>query len=300
MSSLYTATTRRVTLAGHLGRWILVVLGFGAAALLILVPLLGVYYYALRDGPKVYVDSLLQPDTLHSIWLTLLAAMIAVPLNTVFGLTAAWAISKFEFRGKKYLISIIELPLSISPIVIGVAYLFVFGMQGVLGPWLQEHNIRLIFNVSAIVIVTTMVTTPYVFRKVLPLMQSQGTSEEWAAYSLGAPGWKIFTRITLPRAKWALIYGVTLLFARCLGEFGSVAIISGAIRGQTNTMTLQIDLLFNDAVETAAFAVSSILTSIAVITMLVKSHVERREHELWLKSSKLSATQSPSGKIQTS
>ncbi len=207
----------------------------------------------------------------------MLAAAVAVPVNTVFGVAAAWAVAKFEFPGKRLLTSLIELPLSISPIVIGVAYLFVFGMQGLWGEWLMEHGVRLVFSVPAIVIVTTIVTSPLVFREVLPLMQSQGTEEEQAAISLGANGWQTFFRVTLPNLKWALIYGVSLCFARALGEFGSVAVVSGAVRGGTNTMTLQIQLLFDDRVQTGAFAVASILTSLALVTMALKTWVERRE-----------------------
>lgn len=266
----------RVPLAGHPGRLALVLAGVGASGLLISLPLAAVFYYALRDGLAAYWSHLVAPDTLHAIGLSLLAAGIALPVNTVFGLAAAWALAKFEFPGRRLLISLIELPLSISPIIIGVAYLFVFGMQGVLGPWLDDHGIRLAFNVGAIVAVTTIVTTPYVFREVLPLMLSQGISEEQAAVTLGAGGWQIFRRVTLPNIKWALFYGVALSFARSLGEFGSVSVVSGAVRGETNTMTLQIDLLYHDHVQTAAFAVASILTSFALVTLLFKTWAERR------------------------
>ncbi|OAM91109.1 sulfate ABC transporter permease subunit CysW [Termitidicoccus mucosus] len=269
--------SRRVSIRGHPRRIALVLAGGGAAALLILLPLAAVFYYALRDGWAAYIGSLADPVTRHAIGLTLLAAAIAVPVNTVFGLAAAWAVAKFEFRGRRLLISLIELPLSISPIVIGVAYLFVFGMQGLLGPWLAGHGIRLVFSIPAIVIVTTIVTTPFVFREVLPLMQSQGTHEEQTALTLGAGGWQTFLRVTLPNIKWALIYGVSLATARSLGEFGSVAIVSGAVRGETNTMTLQIQLLFDDRVQTGAFAVASILTVLALATLLLKTWVEHRE-----------------------
>jgi len=268
---------RRVAIRGHRGRTALVVLGAGAAFTLILLPLLAVFYYAFRDGLGAYVGYLNEPSTRHAIGLTLLAAAIAVPINTVFGITAGWALAKFEFTGRKLLISLIELPLSISPIIIGVAYLFVFGMQGLFGPWLMEHDLRLVFSVPAIVIVTTIVTMPYVFREVLPLMLSQGTQDEQAALTLGASGWKTFVRVTLPNIKWALFYGISLTLARCLGEFGSVAVVSGSVRGETNTMTLQIELLSHDHVLTGAFAVASILSSIAVVTMLVKAWIERRE-----------------------
>ncbi|MFA6287897.1 MAG: sulfate ABC transporter permease subunit CysW [Opitutaceae bacterium] len=268
--------SHRGSLRRHPGRLALVVLGGGGAALLILLPLGAVFYFALHEGWAVYARHLADPSTRHAIWLTLLAAAVAVPVNTVFGVTAAWAVAKFQFPGRRLLISLIELPLSIPPLVIGVAYLFVFGMQGLFGPWLMEHDIRLVFSVPAILIITTIVTTPFIFREVLPLMQSQGTQEEQAAITLGASGWKTFWHVTLPNIKWALFYGVSLCFARCLGEFGSVAVVSGAIRDETNTMTLQIELLSNDRVATGAFALASILSSIAVVTMLVKIWIERR------------------------
>lgn len=267
----------RVSLRGHPHRLALVVAGAGATGLLLLLPLAAVFFYAFRDGWRAYLGHLVTPDTVHAIGLSLLAAGVALPINTAFGLTAAWALAKFDFPGRRLVISLIELPLSISPIIIGVAYLFVFGMQGFLGPWLDDYGVRLAFNVASIVIVTTIVTSPYVFREVLPLMLSQGTQEEQAAVTLGAGGWAVFWRVTLPNVKWALVYGVCLSFARSLGEFGSVAVVSGAVRGETNTMTLQIDLLYHDRVQTAAFAVASILTSIALVTLVLKTWVERRE-----------------------
>lgn len=272
-----TTSGQRVPVRGHAGRITLVLLGGGLSALLLLLPLVAIFRMAFADGWDAYVGHLTEPSTRDAIGLTLLAAAIAVPINTVFGITAAWAITKHEFRGRKLLISLIELPLSISPIVIGVAYLFVFGMQGLFGPWLAEHGIRLVFTVPAIVIVTVIVTAPYVFRELLPVMMAQGTQDEQAAITLGASGWQTFWRVTLPSIKWALIYGVSMSFARCLGEFGTVAVVSGSIRGQTNTMTLQIELLMQDRVNTGAFAVSSTLTLLAVATLLVKVLVEWRE-----------------------
>lgn len=276
---------RQQPIAGHPVRIALVVLGVLGGGSLVAFPLGAILFYALRDGLPVYWSYLSEPTTRHAIWLTLFAAAVAVPVNTVFGVTAAWATAKFEFPGRKLLISLIELPLSISPIIFGVAFLFVFGMQGLLGPWLMEHGIRLVFNVPAIIIVTTLVTTPFVFREVLPLMLAQGTQEEQAAISLGAGGWKTFRKVTLPNIKWALIYGVSLSFARCLGEFGSVAVVSGSVRGETNTMSLQIELLFFDQVQTGAFAVASVLTSISVITLLFKAWIEHREKATWGRSS---------------
>lgn len=277
MNALPSSAAARRSLRGHPGRLALVWLGAGGAGLLILLPLVAVFGYALREGFGVYWRHLTTRDSLHAIGLTLLASSVAVPVATVFGLAAAWATGKFEFRGRRLVISLIELPLSISPIIFGVAYLFVFGMQGLLGPWLDEHGVNLAFNVAAIVIVTTMVVSPYVFREVLPLVLAQGAHEEHAAVTLGAGGWQVFRRVTLPNIRWALIYGVTLCFARSLGEFGSVAVVSGAVRGETNTLTLHIELLANDRVATGSFAVASILTSIAVVTLLVKTWAEGRE-----------------------
>ena len=267
----------RLAVRGHPRRLALVLLGAGAAGLLIALPLGAVFYYALRDGWQAYLGHLTAADTVHALGLSLLAAGVALPVNTAFGLAAAWAIAKFEFPARRFLISLIELPLSLSPIIIGVAYLFVFGMQGVLGPWLDEHGVHLAFNVASLVIVTTIVTSPYVFREVLPLMLSQGTQDEQTAIMLGASGWRTFWRVTLPNLKWAVLYGVSLSFARSLGEFGSVAVVSGAVRGETNTMTLQIDLLYHDRVQTAAFAVASVLSAIAVVTLCLKTGIERLE-----------------------
>lgn len=272
------ASPPRVPIAGHRGRLALVLLGVGSTGLLLALPLGAVFWYALREGFSVYVRHLATRESLHAIGLTLVAAAVAVPVSTTFGLTAAWAVGKFEFRGRRLLTSLIELPLSISPIIFGVAYLFVFGMQGVLGPWLDERGISLAFNVTAIVLVTTMVTAPYVFREVLPLVLAQGTAEEQAAAMLGASGWQTFLRVTLPNIRWALLYGVVLCFARSLGEFGAVAVVSGAVRGETNTLTLHIELLANDRAATGAFAVATILTSIAIVTLLVKTWAERHEH----------------------
>lgn len=271
------AQVPRSPLRGHPGRIALVIAGVGSAGLLILLPLASVFYYALRDGWSAYAGCLTSAETLHAVGITLLASVVALPVNTAFGLAAAWTLAKFDFPGRRLLISLIELPLSISPIILGVGYLFVFGMQGFLGPWLDDHGVRLAFNIGGIVIVTTMVTSPYVFRETLPLMLAQGTQDEQAAVSLGAGAWQTFLRVTLPNVKWALLYGASLSFARSLGEFGSVAVVSGAVRGETNTLTLQIDLLYHDRVQTAAFAVASVLTSFALVTLALKTWFERRE-----------------------
>ncbi len=271
------SVSSRRSIRGHPGRIALVIVGAGATCLLLLLPLLAVFAQALREGWGAYFAHLSAPESRHAVGLTLLAAGVAVPVGTVFGLAAAWAVGKFEFPGRRLLTSVIELPLSISPIIFGVAYLFVFGMQGLLGPWLDEHGVALAFNAASIVIVTTMVTLPYVFREVLPLALAQGTADEYAAITLGAGGWRTFLRVTLPNLRWALLYGITLCFARSLGEFGSVAVVSGAVRGETNTITLHIELLSNDRVATGAFAVASILTSIALATLVVKTWAEGRE-----------------------
>lgn len=264
---------------GSPGRTLLVAGGASLAAAFILLPLVAVFFYAFRDGWEAYRNHLEDPATRHSILLSVLAAAVAVVANTVFGLVAAWAIAKFRFRGRELLASAIELPLSISPIILGVAFLFVFGMQGFLGPWLDTKGIQLVFNLPAILIVTTIVTMPFVFKQILPLMQSQGTDSEEAASTLGAGGWTIFRDVTLPGIKWALIYGITLCLARALGEFGSVAVVSGSIRGKTNTIPLQIELLLNDRNQTGAFAVASILTTLALVSLLVKSRVEAIERK---------------------
>ncbi len=269
---------RRLPIRGHPARLALVLIGGGLPALLLLLPLGAVYYYAFRDGFGAYIGYLSTPSTRHAIWLSLLTIAVSVPINTVFGIVAAYAISKFEFFGKKLLISLIELPLSISPIVLGVAYVFVFGMQGLLGEWLlDKYDIRMVFNVAAVLIVTTIVTCPFVFREVLPLMQTQGTDDEVAALSLGAGGLTTFFRVTLPNIKWALLYGICLCLARGLGEFGSVIVVSGSIPNQTNTMTLQIELLSHDLVATGSFAVATVLTSFSLVTIAVKWWIEYRE-----------------------
>jgi sulfate ABC transporter permease protein CysT/sulfate ABC transporter permease protein CysW len=257
-----------------------VILIAGVSVVLVLFlcgPLASIFHYALRDGFQAFLGYLRDPSTLAALRLSLLAAFVAVVLNTIFGVAAAWATVRFDFPGRKFLVSLIELPLSLSPILLGVAYLFVFGMQGFAGPWLASHDIRLVFNTAAVVLVTTMVTSPFVFREILPVMQNQGSDDELAAASLGARGWRIFRSVTLPNIKWALLYGMCLCFTRSLGEFGSVAVVSGAIRGRTNTLTLQIDLLFHDLVQTGAFAVASILTLTAIATMTAKWLLELQE-----------------------
>jgi sulfate transport system permease protein len=283
MASLTNFHHNRLPLGTSVLRWLLVIGGSATIVLMIIMPFAAVFWYALRDGWESYWNYLTMKSTLHSIYLSLLTVAVAVPFNTVFGIAAAWLIARFEFWGKRQLITIIELPLSVSPIVIGLAYLFVFGRQGLLGPKLDEWDwwtIKMVFSVPAILIVTTIVTLPFVFREVLPLMQSQGSDDEVAAITLGASGWTVFRRVTLPNIKWALVYGVCLCMARAMGEYGSVAVVSGSVPNQTNTMPLQIELLSHDPVQTGSFAVATVLTATAALTIIVKTIVEFRENRM--------------------
>jgi sulfate transport system permease protein len=261
-------------------RWTLI--GVAAAFLLVflVVPLAAVFTEALRKGIDTYLVSLIEPDALAAIELTLLVAAIAVPANLVFGVAAAWAIAKFEFKGKSLLITLIDLPFAVSPVISGLIYVLMFGAQGWCGPWLQAHDIRLIFAVPGIVLATIFVTFPFVTRELIPLMQAQGSDEEEAARVLGASGWQMFWRVTLPNIKWGLLYGVILCNARAMGEFGAVSVVSGHVRGLTNTMPLHVEILYNEYNFAAAFAVASLLAFLALITLLLKSTVEwktRRE-----------------------
>ena len=242
----------------------------------IFIPLAVVFVEALRKGLAAYWDGLTQPDVLSAIKLTLIAAGISVPLNVVFGIAAAWAIGKFEFWGKSLLITFIDLPFSVSPVVSGLIYVLLFGLQGVLGPWLAEHDLQIIFAVPGIVLATIFVTFPFVARELIPLIQAQGQEEEEAALSLGASGWQTFWRVSLPNLKWGLIYGVILCNARAMGEFGAVSVVSGHIRGRTNTMPLHVEILYNEYQFAAAFAVASLLALLALATLVVKRIVEWR------------------------
>lgn len=244
--------------------------------LLLFLPLLLVFSYAFGAGLGAYLAAINEPDARAAIKLTLLAAVIAVPLNTAFGVAASWAITRFEFRGKNLLITLIDLPFAISPVIAGLIFVLLFGARGWLGPWLLEHDIRIIFAVPGIVLATMFVTFPFVARELIPLMQAQGSDEELSALTLGAGGWQIFRRVTLPNIKWGLLYGVILCNARAMGEFGAVSVVSGHIRGQTNTMPLHVEVLYNDYQFTAAFAVASLLAFLAVLTLVLKAVVERR------------------------
>ncbi len=242
----------------------------------IFLPLAVVFTGALKKGLGVYLSSLTNPDTLAAIQLTLLAAVIAVPLNLIFGIAASWVITKFDFRGKSFLLTLIDLPLSVSPVISGLIYVLLFGLQGVFGHWLLDHNIRIIFAVPGIVLATIFVTFPMVARELIPLMKAQGSEEEEAAMTLGASGFKTFWYVTLPNIKWGLLYGVILCNARAMGEFGAVSVVSGHIRGLTNTLPLQIEILYNEYNFTAAFAAASLLAFLALVTLVLKAIVEFR------------------------
>ena len=244
--------------------------------LFLFIPLISVFYEALKKGVDVYLAAITEPDAVDAIQLTLTAAAIAVPLNLVFGLAAAWAIAKFEFRGKNLLTTLIDLPFSVSPVVSGLIYVLIFGLQGWLGPWLAENDIKIIFAVPGIVLATIFVTVPFIARELIPLMQAQGTEEEEAAVVLGANGWQIFFRVTLPNVKWGLLYGTILCNARAMGEFGAVSVVSGHIRGSTNTLPLHVEILYNEYNFAAAFSVASLLALLALVTLALKTFVESK------------------------
>ncbi|HEU4458278.1 MAG TPA: sulfate ABC transporter permease subunit CysW [Methylibium sp.] len=244
--------------------------------LFLFVPLATVFYEALKKGWDVYAAAITEPDALSAIKLTLIAAAISVPLNLVFGVAAAWCIAKFDFRGKNLVLTLIDLPFSVSPVIAGLIYVLVFGLQGWLGPWLREHDLKIIFALPGIVLATVFITFPFVARELIPLMQAQGTEQEEAARVLGANGWQTFWRVTLPNVKWALLYGVILCNARAMGEFGAVSVVSGHIRGQTNTMPLHIEILYNEYQFAASFAVASLLAGLALVTLVLKLAVERQ------------------------
>jgi sulfate transport system permease protein len=261
--------------AGWLPR-LLIALGLGLTALFILVPILVIFAQALSKGVDTYVANILAPDTLHAILLTVVVAVAVVPVNILFGVAAAWAITKFEFPGKKLLLTMIEIPFSVSPIVAGVIYILLYGGQGLLGPLLDAYDIRIMFALPAIFLVTLFVTSPFVARELIPLMQAQGSEQEEAAVTLGASGWQTFLRVTLPNIRWALLYGTVLCAARAIGEFGAVSVVSGNVRGETNTLPLQVELLYHDYNAAGAFAAASTLALIALIALLVKALLERR------------------------
>ena len=257
-------------------RWALTLLALGFIGLFLALPLAIVFHDALEGGLKAALDAIKEPDAQDAIRLTLLTAAIAVPLNAAFGIAASWAIAKFDFWGKGLLVTFIDLPFSISPVVSGLIYVLIFGLQGWLGPWLRDHDIKIIFALPGIVLATIFVTFPFVARELIPLMTDQGRDEEEAAVSLGAGGWATFRRVTLPNIKWGLLYGVLLCNARAMGEFGAVSVVSGHIRGLTDTMPLHIEVLYNDYQYSAAFAVATLLVLLALVTLTLKSLLEWR------------------------
>jgi sulfate transport system permease protein len=268
--------TRGATKDPAFVRYGLTALALGYIALFLVLPLASVFTEALRAGFGKYLESIAEPDTWSAVKLTLMVAGIVVPLNTLFGVAAAWAIAKFEFKGKGFLITLIDLPFSVSPVISGLVYVLIFGLQGWLGPWLVDHDVRIIFALPGIVLATIFVTFPFVARELIPLMEEQGNAEEEAAVSLGASGLQTFFRITLPNIKWGLLYGVLLCNARAMGEFGAVSVVSGHIRGLTNTMPLQVEILYNEYSFVAAFAVASLLALLALLTLVARSILEWR------------------------
>lgn len=271
--------TPAATLEPKSVRGLLIGIALVFLTLFLFIPLVAVFYEGLKKGWEVYVDAIIEPDAWSAIKLTLITAAIAVPLNVVFGVAAAWTIAKFEFRGKNILLTLIDLPFSVSPVIAGLIYVLLFGLQGYLGPWLREYDIKILFAVPGIVLATVFVTVPFVARELIPLMQSQGSEEEEAAIVLGASGWKTFFKVTLPNIKWGLLYGVILCNARAMGEFGAVSVVSGHIRGETNTIPLHVEILYNEFNVVGAFAVASLLASLALVTLVIKSFIEWRLHK---------------------
>ena len=265
---------RPVTTESAPVRWLLIGLAFAVLSLFLLLPLVAVFIEAFRRGWEVFAASLEEDAALSAIKLTLLAAFISVPLNTVFGLAAAWLVTKFRFKGRSFLLSLIDLPFAVSPVIAGLVFVLLFGAKGWFGPWLQEHDIKVIFALPGIVLATVFVTFPFVARELIPLMESQGSDQEEAAVTLGAHGWQIFRRVTVPNIKWGLLYGVLLCNARAMGEFGAVSVVSGHIRGKTNTLPLHVEVLYNEYQFSAAFACAALLALLALVTLGLKTAVE--------------------------
>jgi sulfate transport system permease protein len=270
------AAPPRVTEEPRWLRWLLMAVALSFVGLFLVVPLASVFYEALKKGWDVYLAAITEPDALSALRLTLLAAAIAVPLNLVFGVASAWLIAKFDFRGKQLLLTLIDLPFSVSPVIAGLIYVLMFGAQGWWGGWLRDHDVRIIFAVPGIVLATVFVTVPFVARELIPLMQTQGVDQEEAARVLGASGWQTFWRVTLPNIRWALLYGVILCNARAMGEFGAVSVVSGHVRGETNTLPLHIEIAYNEYQFSAAFAVASLLALLALVTLVLKHLVGKR------------------------
>jgi len=259
-----------------LAQWLLTLAALAFLLLFLFLPLVAVFTEALRQGAGAYLAALVEPDAFSAIKLTLLVAAIAVPANLVFGVAASWCIAKFDFRGKQLLLTLIDLPFSVSPVISGMIYILLFGLHGWIGPWLKAHDIQIVFALPGIVLATIFVTFPFVARELIPLMQEQGREDEEAAIVLGAGGWQIFWRVTLPNIRWGLLYGVLLCNARAMGEFGAVSVVSGHIRGETNTMPLHVEILYNEYNFVAAFAVASLLALLALVTLVAKSALEWR------------------------
>ncbi|MFJ8257930.1 sulfate ABC transporter permease subunit CysW [Peribacillus asahii] len=255
-------------------RWTLTFIALAFLALFLVLPLVTIFITAFQKGWETYIAAITHPDALSAIKLTLLVVLITVPLNAIFGVMAAWAITKFQFKGKNILITIIDLPFAISPVIAGLVFILLFGAQGLLGEWLFEHDLKIVFALPGIVLATIFVTLPFVARELIPLMQAQGTAEEEASLTLGASGFKTFLLVTLPNIKWGLLYGLILCNARAIGEFGAVSVVSGHIRGMTNTMPLHIEILYNEYQFSAAFAVASLMSILAIITLIVKNLIE--------------------------
>ena len=273
-------------------RYALLTVGLGFLFLFLGLPLVAVFVEALAQGIPVYVEALKEPETRSAIGLTVGIALAVLPFNVAFGVAAAWAIAKFDFRGKSLLITLIDLPFAVSPVVAGLVFILLFGAQGTFGPWLAEHDIKIIFAVPGMILATLFITFPFIARELIPLMQAQGKDEEEAAVSLGASGWQMFWRVTVPNIKWGLLYGVILANARAMGEFGAVSVVSGHIRGETNTLPLHVEILYNEYNAIGAFAAASILALLALVTLVAKTVVEwrmRRETEM------LSAVLAPEG-----
>jgi len=281
--------SQRGTEESPIVKWLLISLALAFCFVFLLLPLINVFAQALAKGFNYYWTSLDDPDSLAAIRLTLLTAAISVPLNVIFGLAAAWAIAKFEFRGKSILITLIDLPFSVSPVVAGLMFVLLFGLQGFLGKWLQEHEIKIIFAVPGIVLATTFVTFPFVARELIPVMQATGTEQEQAALTLGANGWQTFWHVTLPSVKWGLIYGIILCSARAMGEFGAVSVVSGHITGQTDTMPLRVEKLYNEYNAPGAFAMASLLALLALLTLGLKTFLEWKQARDYAKAQETAA-----------
>jgi sulfate transport system permease protein len=259
-------------------RWLLTFVALAFLGLFLVLPLVTVFVEAFDNGIGAYLESVREPDALSALYLTLIAAAIAVPANLIFGVAAGWAIAKFDFRGKNLLTTLIDLPFAVSPVISGMVFILLFGRQGFLGPWVAEHDIRIVFAIPGIVLATIFVSFPFVAREIIPVMEAAGTQEEEAARVLGAGGLQTFFRVTLPNIKWGVLYGAILCNARAMGEFGAVSVVSGKIRGETNTLPLHVEILYNEYMFQAAFAVASLLTLLAVVTLVVKTVLERKVH----------------------